>query len=153
MLKVFPTVDHPSYTTRQSVSLGLLSGAAAVGKWVTYAATTLYSATVFVDTIGTSTYTSTTSAQQVSFFAVTDTNTTTAVSLSTTTWGPYTVGVASPVAAGMVSVIAFNTNTGAASIGGVVIPAYSEVYAQTGTDATAKLVVTLDYKIGGAVVA
>jgi hypothetical protein len=150
----YATTGDLRYTNRRSINFGLITGANAVSKYVTFANTQLFSAAVWMDTIGTSTYSSTTSAQTVSFYVVVNTSTTTTVGLTTSTWGPYVVGGAGTVAqAGGTEVIVFNTNTGIAAYGGVSVPAYSEVYCQLGTDATAKVVVTVDYHIAGAIVA
>ena len=146
--KTFPTYADPNYTTRDSQSSGILTGSAATFKWVTYANQYLYSVTTYLDTIGTSTYSSTTSAQTVSLYVVTNTSTTTTVALTTTTYGPWVAGgVGSVAQAGGVDVNVINTNTGAAGIGGVFVPAYSEVYVQLGTDATAKVTATIDYQL------
>ena len=147
-LKTFPTYDDPNYTTRASVESAIMSGNAATFKWVSYCNQFAYSVTALLDTIGTSTYSSTTSAQTVSLYVVTNTSTSSTVALITSTYGPWNVGgTGSPAQAGGVNVNLINTNTGAASIGGVFVPAYSELYFQLGTDATAKVVATYDYQM------
>jgi hypothetical protein len=147
-LKTFPTYSDPNYTTRDSYNSGLLSGASATAKYVAYTAQYLFGLTTLLDTIGTSTYSATTSAQTVSVYVVSNTSTTTTVALTTSTYGPFIAGGAGAVAqAGAGNVFALNTNTGQAGIGGVYCPAYSEIYFQAGTDATAKVTATLDYQL------
>jgi hypothetical protein len=146
----YPTTGDERYSVRQSVNLGLMTGNGAVSKFVTFANSVFFSLSVWMDTIGTSTYSSTTSAQTVSLYVVANTSTTTTVGLTTSTWGPYVVGGAGTVSqAGGTDIIVLNTNTGSAAYGGVSVPAYSEVYCQLGTDATAKVVATLDYRLAG----
>ena len=158
--KVFPTYSDPNYTTRDSYNSGLLSGSTAVAKFVSYANSYLYSVTALLDTIGTSTYTAnvggtvtaaggtaTTSSQTVSVYVVTNTSTTTTAALATSTFGPYVPGGSvSPAQAGLANAFPLNTNTGTAQYGGVYVPAYSEIYFQSGTDATAKVTATLDFQ-------
>lgn len=146
--KTFPVYDHPTYASRQSEGLGLLTGNAAVSKFATFADMYFFGVTVVMDTIGTSTYGGTTSAQQVTVFAVTNTSTTSTVALVTATFGPVTAGGSGTVSqAGASNVLVFNTATGVAGFGGYFMPKYSNLWAQLGTDATAKVVVTLDYQI------
>lgn len=143
-----PTAQDPTYTTRQSEALGVISGANVAAKFATFADAWFYSATVILDTIGTSTYSSTTSAQQVTVFAVVNTSTTSTVGLATTTFGTVIAGgTGSPAQAGGANVLVFNTATGVGGFGGYFIPRFSSVYAQNGTDATAKTNVTLDYQV------
>lgn len=147
-LKTFPTYSDANYTTRASIESGILSGSTATFKFVAYAAYQAYGVTTYLDTIGTSTYSSTTSAQTVSLYVVTNTSTTSTVGLTTTTYGPYiTGGTGSPAQAGGANVYPLNTNTGVGGLGGVYIAPYSEIYFQSGTDATAKVTATLDYQI------
>jgi hypothetical protein len=148
MLKAFPTASDPNYTTRDSYNSGLLSGASATAKYVAYTAQFLYGLTVYMDTIGTSTYSATTSAQTVSVYVVTNTSTSSTVALTTATYGPYNAGGAGAVAqAGGANVYAINTNTGIGVTGGVYVAPYSEIYFQSGTDATAKVTATLDFQV------
>lgn len=146
--KTFPTYGDPNYTTRDSQSSGILTGSTATYKWVAYANQFLFGVTTYLDTIGTSTYSSTTSAQTVSLYVVTNTSTTTTVALTTTTYGPWVAGGQGSVAqAGGANVQVLNTATGSGNQGGVYVPAYSEVYFQLGTDATAKVTATVDYQL------
>jgi hypothetical protein len=136
-----------------------MSGSTAVAKFVAYAALYAYGLTVLVDTIGTSTYTAangtvtaggtaTTSSQSVSVYVVSNTSTTTTAALATATYGPYLAGgVTTTAQAGLANVFSLNTSTGTNGYGGVFIPAYSEVYFQSGTDATAKVTATLDFQL------
>jgi hypothetical protein len=146
-----PTFGDSSYTTRQSFNLGAITGASATAKWVAHAAVYLFGANALLDTIGTSTYAGTKSSQQVSYYAVVNTNTTgTAVTLATTTWGAASLGAlgtGTTALAGVVLVTPLNTSTGAASIGGFPLPQGAEFYCQVGTDATAVAVVNVDYQI------
>jgi len=146
--KTFPTYDDPNYTTRNTVESGVMTGAAATYKWVAFAAQFGFSVTAYMDTIGTSTYTGTTSAQTVSLYVVTNTSTSTTVALVTATYGPYIAGSGGTVAqAGSYSVNVLNTSTGTGGFGGVYVPAGSELYFQLGTDATAKVTATYDYQL------
>jgi hypothetical protein len=147
-LKSFPTYNDPNYIVRDSYDSGLLSGATQVAKYVAHANLYLYGLSTYLDTIGTSTYSSTTSAQTVSVYVVSNTSTTTTVALTTATYGPYVAGGQGAVAqAGGGNIFSLNTNTGAAGVGGVYVPALSEIYFQSGTDATAKVTARLDYQI------
>lgn len=147
-LKTFPTYNDPNYVTRDSQTSGILSGSTATFKWVAYANLFLYGLTSYLDTIGTSTYSATTSAQTISMYVVINTSTTSTVALTTTTYGPYvTGGTGSPAQAGGANVFPLNTSTGTAGYGGVYVPAFSEVYFQSGTDATAKVTATVDYQL------
>jgi len=135
----YPTYDDQNYRIRHSINFGLLSGASAQSKYVAYANLYLKALNAYMDTIGTSTYSSTTSAQTVSLYVVSNTSTTTTVGLTTATYGPYVVGGAGTVAqAG---------GADAVGLSNAPVPAYSEVYVQSGTDATAKVVVSVDYEL------
>lgn len=152
--KTFPVYDHPSYTARQSAQFGKVTGNAATAKFVTYANMLLFSLSVFVDTAGTSTFSSTISAQSLQLTIIQNTNTTgTAIGLATTTWGPYAMGglqlstsTGTGIAGGFVQ-FALNTNTGVAGAGGYFVPAGAEVNILLGADATAVLVPALDYQL------
>jgi hypothetical protein len=152
--KTFPVYDHPSYTSRQSLQFGKVTGNAATAKLVAYAAMVAYSVSVFVDTAGTSTFSSTISAQTLQLTVITNTNTTgTAVNLTTATWGPYAIGgplvstsTGTGVAGGFVQ-FSLNTQTGSGAIGGYYIPAGSEFNVLLGADATAVLVPAIDYNL------
>jgi hypothetical protein len=152
--KTFPVFDHPSYTTRQSLQFGKVTGNAATAKLVAFANMWLYSVSTFVDTAGTSTFSSTISAQTLQLTVVTNTNTTgTAVGLTTSTWGPYAMGgpnvstsTGTGIAGGFVQ-FALNTTTGTPGYGGYYIPAGSELTITLGADATAVLVPAIDYQI------
>jgi hypothetical protein len=91
--------DAPAAVVRQAAILAAnAAGSGSLsGKFLAWAALTLYGVTFAVTTAGTSTYTvsgtATTPATQVSALYITNTNTTgTAVALGTTTIGPFTVG-------------------------------------------------------------
>jgi Zn-dependent alcohol dehydrogenase len=146
--KTFPTYDDPNYTTRQTVESAIITGNAAQFKWVAFASQFGYSVTTYMDTIGTSTYSGTTSAQTVSLYVVTNTSTTTTVALITSTYGPWVAGGLGSVSqAGGVDVNVLNTTTGTGGFGGVYIPGGSEIYFQLGTDATAKVAAVYDYQL------
>lgn len=152
--KTFPVYDHPSYVTRQSLQFGKVTGNAATAKMVAYSNMYLYSCSVFVDTAGTSTYSSTISAQSFQLTVISNTNTTgTAIGLATTTWGPYAMGglqistsTGTGVAGGFVQ-FALNTSTGTGGYGGWYVPAGSEINITLGTDATAVLIPSIDYNL------
>jgi hypothetical protein len=152
--KTFPAVDHPSYTARQSLQFGKVTGNAATAKLVAYSNMWLYSCSVFVDTAGTSTFSSTISAQTLQLTVITNTNTTgTAIGLATTTWGPYAMGglnlstsTGTGIAGGFVQ-FALNTTTGTGGYGGWYVPAGSEINITLGADATAVLVPSIDYNL------
>ena len=94
--------DNPSYLTRQSYTVTIAVGSTATsGKFYAFSQLTVWGFTVIPTAIGTSTYTvngsATTSAQALTAYFVTNTNTTgTAVTLTTATvgsnTGPYVVG-------------------------------------------------------------
>jgi hypothetical protein len=152
--KTFPTYDDVSYRARQSLQFGKVTGNAATAKLCAYANLVAYSVSVYVDTAGTSTFSSTISAQSLQLTIITNTNTTgTAVGLATTTWGPYAIGgplvstsTGTGVAGGFVQ-FPLNTNTGAAGQGGYYVPAGSEFNVLLGADATAVLVPAIDYNL------
>ena len=144
--KTFPTYDDPNYTTRQTVESGIITGNAAQYKWLAFSNQYGYTVKTFMDTIGTSTYSSTTSAQTVSMYVVINTSTTSTVGLTTTTYGPWVAGgTGSPAQAGGYNINVLNTNTGPGGFGGVYVPEGSEIYFQLGTDATAKVTAVYDY--------
>lgn len=151
--KTFPTYGDPNYTTRDSNNLGSIKGNVATSKFATYCNVYLYGCTTIVDTLGTSTFSSTLSCNTLQLTVVVNTNTTgTAVGLTTATWGPYAIGGYGPststgtAVVGGVNYIAFNTNTGLAGQGGYYVPAGSEVIATLGTDATAVIVACIDFQ-------
>lgn len=92
--------DNPTAVTRQAFDFGQNTAganAALPNKFFAWASLVLWGVTLFDVTAGTSTYTvsgtATNPATQVSLIYITNTNTTgTAVSLSTTTLGPFTLG-------------------------------------------------------------
>jgi hypothetical protein len=92
--------DNPTAVTRQGFWLGAAaagSGGVSPNKFQVWAASVLWGVRFRTTTAGTSTYTvsgtATTLAQQFSVIYITNTNTTgTAVSLATSTIGPFTVG-------------------------------------------------------------
>jgi hypothetical protein len=155
--KTFPVYDHPSYTARQSLQAGKVTGNAATAKLNVYANMWLFACSVFVDTAGTSTFSSTISAQTLQLTVISNTNTTgTAIGLATATWGPYAMGglnlstsTGTGIAGGFVQ-FALNTNTGVAGAGGYFVPAGSEINITLGADATAVLVPAIDYQLAPA---
>lgn len=152
--KTFPVYDDPSYRVRQSLQFGVVKGNAATAKLNAYANMWAYSCSVFVDTAGTSTFSSTISAQTLQLTLVQNTNTTgTAITLTTTTWGPYAmagVQVSTSTGTGLAGAFvqfALNTNTGVSGLGGYYVPAGSEFIVTLGADATASLVPAIDYNL------
>lgn len=151
--KTYPTYADPNYTTRDSNSLGSISGNAATAKFVTYCNMFLYGVTTLVDTLGTSTFSSTLSCNSLQMTVIVNTGTSlSSPSLATSTWGPYAIGgpgtstSTGTAVLGGVNYIAFNTNTGTAGLGGYYVPAGSEVVLTLGSDATAKIVATVDFQ-------
>jgi hypothetical protein len=147
--KTFPVYDHPSYTTRQSFILyNAAASAISLQKFAAFANMYLYSATMIPYAIGTSTYSSTTSAQQISLFIVTNTSTSSTVALATATFGPYIPGGGfSPAQIATPTVAVFNTATAPGGFGGYYVPAGAIVYSSSGTDASANIVTILDYQL------
>jgi hypothetical protein len=146
--------DHPSYTTRQSLQFGKITGNAATGKFLAFANMIGYQLQVLVDTLGTSTFSSTKSANSVQLTIVINTDTTgTSPALSTATWGPYVAGgnnvstSTGTAAIGAITYINLNTSTGTGGFGGYYIPQGSEIIVTLGTDATAVVVAALDYTL------
>lgn len=146
----------PTYLTRQDANLGsVAAGASGVtSKFVAFANCMLFGLTAVLTTLGTSTYTqsgtATASGQQLSVIVIQNTNTTgTAVTLSTTTYGPYLIGGQglSTAAIGGFNQYQLNTNTGSAGWGGVPLPFGAQAYVVSGTDATAVSAITIDYQV------
>src|SRR5208337_4657811 len=150
-----PTYSDPSYTTRQSVSLGKIGpGAASVAKYVTFANMYVYTLTTLIDVLGTSTFSSTLSGNTVTITIIVNTNTTgTAVGLTTSTLGPYPIGGPSigtstgTAVLGGVNFIPLNTAAGVAGQGGYYVPGGSEIVVTMGTDATNVTYMALDYQL------
>jgi hypothetical protein len=147
--KTFPVYDHPTYTVRQSATLyNAAASAVSLQKFTTYTQTLLFGMTMTPYTLGTSTYSSTTSAQQISLFVVYNTSTTTTYSLSTLTYGPYIPGGPTTTAqTGYPTYNVFNTASQLGSLNGLLVPAGALVYSSSGTDATANILTTIDYQI------
>jgi hypothetical protein len=156
--------DHPSYTTRQLLGQSIMAaGSAGVSaKFVAHAAMILFGLNTFTTVAGTSTYTYTqggtatvaVAATQLSVIRITNTASAGAtVGLSTSTYGPYTIGGAFVTAGtltnqvGAYSQFQLNTNTGTAGLGGVPINQGDQIYVVNGTDATAVELVAIDYQI------
>lgn len=160
--------DHPSYTTRQLFFESIMTaGSAGVsGKFVAHANLILFGLNTYTTIAGTSTYTYTqggtssvaVAATQVSVIRITGTQSATAsIALSTSTYGPYTVGgnyltlstatntLTNQV--GAYSQFQLNTSTGTAGYGGISINAGDQIYVVNGTDATAVELVAIDYQI------
>lgn len=160
MLITKPTYSDPAYSVRLSQQLGAIAGNVATAKWITYANSFLYDLQVNIDTLGTSTFTSTSpwgngvgtkSAQTIQLTIVQNTNTTgTAVTLTTTTFGPYTPGGPGTGTTGLTggyNTYVINTSTGTGGFGGYYVPAGAEIIATLGTDATAILVAAVTYQL------
>jgi hypothetical protein len=101
--------DNPSATVRQAAALAANSAGSAStsGKFIAWAALTVYGVTFFTTTAGTSTYsyngTATNPGTVMSALIVQNTNTTgTAVTLGTTTIGPFIIGGTSTAGQGNV---------------------------------------------------
>lgn len=144
--------QDPSYTSRQEINLGAVAAGAAgvTSKFVAHAAMQLFSLTTNIQTLSTSTYSGTKSSQQISVIVIQNTNTTgTAVTLSTSTYGPYLAGGQglATAAIGGANQFQLNTNTDTSGQGGVPVSAGSIVYCVSGTDATAVTVCTIDYQV------
>jgi hypothetical protein len=152
--KTFPVWDSPSYNVRQSLQFGKVSGNAATAKFIAYANMYLYSLQVYVDTLGTSTFSNTLSCNTIQLNVITNTNTSTnSVSLATATWGPY-VAAGNQVSTttgtaliGSLSYIALNTAAGSAGYGGYYVPQGAEIVVTLGADATAVVVPAIDYQL------
>jgi hypothetical protein len=146
----------PSYLTRQDINLGnIVAGSGGVTpKFAAHAALLLFSVNTITQVLGTSTYTAngtgTGSGQQIYVAVVANTNTTgTAVSLATTSYGPFVAGGQglSTAAVGGYNQWQLNTTTGTGGYGGVPVPQGALVYCISGTDATAVTNCTLDYVV------
>ena len=153
-------VQNPAVSGgRSDINLGAVAaGSGGVSaKFITYAACLLFGLTAVQTTLGTSTYTQTVngtatgtgtaSSQQLWVVTVVNTSTTTTVALATTSIGPFLAGGNGTVAqVGGANQWAINTTTGTAGQGGYLVPALSQVYVISGTDATAVTAVTIDYQ-------
>ncbi len=113
--------DDPSYVTRQSASLGTITGSGGVStaKFTAFTQLTIFGVTFFPTVLGSSTYTvngtATTSAQSAYAVFITNTNTTgTAITLATTTTGGASTGPFYVAGTG-----AMGTNVNVPGIGGV----------------------------------
>jgi hypothetical protein len=150
-----PSYQDPSYTTRQSYTLGKIGpGAASVAKFVTFANMYLYTLTTYIDVLGTSTFSSTLSGNTAQITIIVNTNTTgIAVGLTTTTLGPYPIGGPSigtstgTAVLGGVNFIPLNTSTGVGGAGGYFVPAFSEVVVTLGADATNVTYAAVDFQL------
>jgi hypothetical protein len=125
--------DHPSYTTRQLLGQSIMTaGSGGVSaKFVAHAAMILFGLNAITTVAGTSTYTYTqggtatvaVAATQLSVIRITNTASAGAtIGLSTTTYGPYTIG-------------------------GQFINQGDQVYVVNGTDLSAVELVAIDYQI------
>jgi len=153
-LKTFPTYGDAAYSVRQSLQFGKVTGNAATAKLVAYANLQAFACSIFIDTAGTSTFSSTISAQTLQLTVISNTSTTgTTVSLTTATWGPYAIGGAVQSTstgtgqAGFLVQFALNTSTGTGGFGGYFVPQGSEFNVLLGADATAVLVPSIDYQL------
>lgn len=157
--------DHPDYQVRKSFNSIMTAGAAGVSaSFTAHAAMLLMALHTYSTIVGTSTYTYAqggtntvaVAATQLSVIRVTNTNTAIgAVALSTTTYGPFTVGGNNLSAAaggtltnqvGAYSYFQVNTSTGTAGYGGVPVNKGDRLFVVNGTDATAVELVTLEYQ-------
>jgi hypothetical protein len=156
--------DHPSYTTRQCLAQSIMAaGSGGVcEKFTAHAAMILFGLNAITVTAGTSTYTYTqggtatvaVAATQLSVIRITNTASAGAsIALSTTTYGPYTIGGQFVTAGtltnqvGAYSQFQLNTNTGTAGAGGVPINQGDQIYVVNGTDLSAVETVSIDYQI------
>jgi hypothetical protein len=148
--------QDPTYTGRGAFAYGAIAAGSGgvTSKFVTHAALLLMSLTSYQQTLGTSTYTAngtaTVSGQQLNVIVIQNTNTTgTAVSLSTTTIGPFVAGGQglSTAAVGGSNQFTLNTNTGTTGQGGVLVPQGAQVYVVSGTDLSAVNLCTIDYQV------
>jgi hypothetical protein len=156
--------DHPSYTARQSYQFGAITAGSGgvTSKFVAHAALLLFGINAFTTVVGTSTYTYTqggtatvaVAATQLSLIRITNTASSgLAVALSTSTFGPYTIGGSFVTAGtltnqvGAYSQFQLNTLTGTAGLGGIPINAGDQFFVVNGTDASAVELISLDYQI------
>lgn len=156
--------DHPAYLTRQTFNGIMVAGSGGVSaKFIAHAALLIFGLHTYSTIVGTSTYTYTqggtatvaVAATQLSLIRITNTNPYgTAVALSTSTFGPFTVGGSNLTATaggtltnqvGAYSYFQINTNTGTAGYGGVAVNQGDQVFIVNGTDATAVELVTIEY--------
>lgn len=149
-------VTDPSYLARQDLNFGnLTAGSGGVTtKFAAHAALVLFSLNTITQILSTSTYTAggtaTTSGQQVYVVVVANTNTTgTAVTLATTSYGPFLAGGQglATAAIGGYNQFQLNTTTGTAGFGGIPVAQGNLVYCISGTDATAVTNCTVDYAV------
>jgi hypothetical protein len=157
--------DHPDYLVRATKDSIMVAGSGGVsGKFIAHAAMLLMALHTYSTIVGTSTYTYTqggtatvaVAATQLSLIRITNTNTYgTAVALSTSTFGPYTVGGGNLTAAsggtltnqvGAYSYFQLNTSTGTAGYGGVPISQGDQFFVVNGTDATAVELVAVEFQ-------
>ena len=136
--------DHPAYLAREVISLPVsTSGSGATfGKFTAFTSMLVMSIGVSIQAAGTSTYTlsgtATNPASQFSVIRVTNTSTTT-IALSTSTFGPFTVGGPFANAIGGYANFAVN-NTGTlpanAIAGGLAVNPGDQLFCVNGTDAS-----------------
>lgn len=155
--------DHPAYTARQAFSSIMTVGSGGVSaKFQAHANLVMYGLNAYTTVAGTSTYTFTSggtgtvavAATQLSVIRITNTAAAGAtIALSTTTYGPYTVGGSfvgggtQTNQIGAYSQFQLNTNTGTAGLGGVPINQGDQIFVVNGTDGTAVELVSIDYQI------
>lgn len=146
-----PTYSDPAYLVRQSQAFGPVAAgnAGVTTKFVAFANLQAYGISLNTVTLGTSTYSSTQSGQQISLLVVTNTSTTVTVALATSTYGPFLAGGQGTAAAqvGGYNQYALNTNTATTGFGGVPVPQGAIWYCVSGTDATAVTNCTVDYQV------
>lgn len=156
MAQTVRVAQDASYVARYAAQFGAIpagSGGSS-GKFVAHAALLLMALTTFQTVNGTSTYTgpngtATVGAQQLSVVIIQNTNTTSgAVTLATTTIGPFLAG--GQGTSGLVggsNQYALNTAAGTSGQGGVPVAQGAQFFVVSGTDATAANLVTVDYQI------
>lgn len=161
--------DHPTYTARVGAFTGVQAAGAAASlgtKFTAFANMLLFSLNVLTTTAGTSTFTTglannpvtattAVASQQYNLLRITNTAASgTTAALSTTTYGPFTLGgnfTVSSTATNQAGAynqfqIAGNGTT-TASNGGVVINAGDQIVISNGTDTTAASVYSVDYSV------
>jgi hypothetical protein len=156
--------SDPKYLNRASVQFGAIAAGAAgvTSKFIAFAALQLFALSTYQTVAGTSTYTNTVggvgtsviNGQQLSVIYITNTASAGATAaLSTTTIGPFIAGggfAAGGTGTGQVGGVnqfALNTSAGVGGQGGITVPAQSQIYVVSGTDATAVNLCAIDYQI------
>jgi len=159
--------DNPAYMSRGVFNSIMVAGSGGVsGKFVAHAALLLFGLNTYTTIAGTSTYTQTqyynnagtntsqtvhANTTQVSLIRITNTAAFgTAVGLSTSTYGPFTLDMpyangTGTGAVGVAAQFALNTSTGTAGLNGLAINQGDQIYLVNGTDATHVALVGIEY--------